>query len=77
MHLITDRPGPISYVHPNGAQAIIAFEWGAVVDSVPQEVLVRVSGQIVCADSGPWKNFADARCQAIAMATRWCERHPI
>lgn len=75
MHLITDRPGPISYVHPTGAKTLIEFEWGAPGDLVPREVLVRVSFQIVCSATGPWECFADARRHGIEMATHWCERH--
>ena len=75
MRLITDRPGPISYVHPSGVKARIEFEWGSPGDLVPHEVLVKVSDQIVCSATGPWGCFADARRHGIEMATLWCDRH--
>jgi len=76
MRLVTERPGPLNYLHSNGKEATIEFAWGEMGNLVPEGIRLRVEGRIVCSESsgGTWRCFADAKRRAQQMAANWFDR---
>lgn len=73
-----DRPQPISYVHPNGTEATIEFEWGEPGDPIPKglRITVKYSRDNVqnLHEKARYKSFEDAKNQGIKLATNMIEQ---
>lgn len=78
MYLVTDRPGPVYYIHSNGEQATIDFFWGEPANSTPIGVVILLKGEgkpiRLGEEIGTWSTFVEARCRGIELATRWIQR---
>jgi hypothetical protein len=73
-----DRPDPISYVHPNGREAMIDFEWGDSGDPIPKglRITVKYSEDNVqnLHEKAIYKSFEDAKSQGLKLATNMIEQ---
>lgn len=73
-----DRPQPINYVHPNGREAMIDFEWGDSGDPIPKglRITVKYSEDNVqnLHEKAIYKSFEDAKSQGVKLATNMIEQ---
>lgn len=78
MYLVTDRTGPVDYVHPNGERATIDFLWGEPTSSAPIGIVILLKdGEKpikLGEEIGTWSTFGEARRRGIELATRWIQR---
>ena len=68
-----DRPSPIDYIHPDGREAMIDFEWGDPADPIPKGLRITVKYAVDNIhnfhEKAIYKSFEDARKQGVKLAT--------
>jgi hypothetical protein len=73
-----DRPHPIDYVHPDGREAMIDFEWGDSGDPIPKglRITVKYAEDNIhnFHEKAIYKSFEDARKQGIKLATNMIDQ---
>lgn len=73
-----DRPHSISFVHRNGEEAMIDFEWGDSNDPIPKglRITVKYSEDYIqnLHEKAIYKSFEDAKSQGIQLATKMIEQ---
>jgi hypothetical protein len=73
-----DRPHSINYVHPNGREAMIDFEWGDPDDPIPEglRITVKYAEDNIhnLHEKALYKSVEDAKKQGIKLATNMIDQ---
>lgn len=73
-----DRPQSVKYIHPDGREATIDFEWGDSADPTPTGLRINVKHSADYAQKlhevANYKNFDDAKNQGLKLAKNMIEQ---
>lgn len=75
---LAGRPYAVNYVHPNGREAMIDFEWGDPDDPIPKglRISVKYSEDNIqnLHEKALYKSFDDAKSQGLKLAANMIEQ---